>query len=164
MSREELVQAYLSGGLSRRMFIRRLVAGGVSLGAAVSYAHLLTPERASASRSTRHAAADHYTPGQIEVRLKSRRLSKVLDRGDLRIQLSVGDAARVEVTATTRQQGKRIAIARGKVDFASPGERTLDLPLTKGGRHALAGRDELRVKLTAAAPGLQGDTTVDTLE
>jgi hypothetical protein len=48
VSREELVAAFLEGRVSRRTLIRRLVAGGVSVGAAVSYAHLLKPERASA--------------------------------------------------------------------------------------------------------------------
>ena len=57
MSREELVGAYLDGRISRRTLIRRLIAGGVSTGAAISYAQVLAPERAEASVS---AASDHY--------------------------------------------------------------------------------------------------------
>ncbi len=41
MSREELVVAYVDGRLSRRAFIRRLVALGVTAGAAVTYADAL---------------------------------------------------------------------------------------------------------------------------
>jgi hypothetical protein len=48
MSQDELVNAYIEGSVSRRTFIRRLVVGGVSLGAAVSYAHLLAPDPAGA--------------------------------------------------------------------------------------------------------------------
>ena len=48
MPQRDLVDAYLDGRISRRTLIRRLVAGGISVGAAVSYAHLLRPESASA--------------------------------------------------------------------------------------------------------------------
>jgi hypothetical protein len=40
MSREELVNAYLNGEISRRTFVRRLVAAGVSLTAALTYAEM----------------------------------------------------------------------------------------------------------------------------
>ena len=59
MSRDELVNAYIDGSVSRRTFIRRLVTAGVSLGAAVSYAHLLAPGRADA----RNNDPDFYKPG-----------------------------------------------------------------------------------------------------
>jgi plastocyanin len=41
VSREELVERYLDGQLSRRVFIRRLVATGVTTVAALSYASIL---------------------------------------------------------------------------------------------------------------------------
>ena len=41
MSREELVERYLDGQLSRRVFIRRLVLTGVTTAAALSYASIL---------------------------------------------------------------------------------------------------------------------------
>lgn len=41
MSREELVGRYLDGQLSRRVFIRRLIATGVTAAAALSYASIL---------------------------------------------------------------------------------------------------------------------------
>src|SRR5918996_4189524 len=59
MSRQELVSAFLDGRISRRTLIRRLIAGGVSTGAAISYAQLLAPEQASA-QATVAAADDHY--------------------------------------------------------------------------------------------------------
>ena len=37
MSEEELVRAYAAGHISRRVFVRRLVAAGVGLGAALAY-------------------------------------------------------------------------------------------------------------------------------
>lgn len=56
MSSSEVVEAYLRGEISRRALIRRLVAVGVSLGAAVAYAELLRPEWAFAS----HQCSDEY--------------------------------------------------------------------------------------------------------
>jgi hypothetical protein len=47
VSREEAVEAYTAGRISRRTFIRHLVAAGVSVGAAVTYAEVLSPGGAS---------------------------------------------------------------------------------------------------------------------
>ena len=55
MSQEELVQAYVQGGISRRTFIRRLVATGVTLSAAIAYTHALRPAPARADDTP-----DHY--------------------------------------------------------------------------------------------------------
>ncbi|MDQ2675317.1 MAG: hypothetical protein M3Y34_00780 [Actinomycetota bacterium] len=57
MSRERLAQEYASGRISRRTFVRRLVAGGVSLGAAISYAHLIGQDKAAAGA---RAHGDEY--------------------------------------------------------------------------------------------------------
>lgn len=48
MGDEALVNGYLEGSLSRRAFVRGLIAAGMTVGAAVSYAHLLGAERAMA--------------------------------------------------------------------------------------------------------------------
>lgn len=48
MSKQELVAAYLSRQMDRRVFIKRLVSLGVSIGAAGAYAQILT-ENASAA-------------------------------------------------------------------------------------------------------------------
>jgi hypothetical protein len=46
MSRQELVDAYVSGQIGRRAFVRGLVALGVSAGAATAYAAALNPVEA----------------------------------------------------------------------------------------------------------------------
>ena len=56
MSKEEAVQAYLQGRLTRRAFIRTLIGAGVSVTAAVTYADVLG---AQVSRPPR-AARDLY--------------------------------------------------------------------------------------------------------
>ncbi len=51
MSKEQLMTAYLSGELGRRQLVRRLVAGGVTLAAALAYAGM-TPVLAHADGGT----------------------------------------------------------------------------------------------------------------
>ena len=48
MSRQELVEGYARGDITRRTFVRRLVALGVSVSAALSYAELVRPATAEA--------------------------------------------------------------------------------------------------------------------
>ena len=43
MSERELVEAFVNGGISRRVFIRGLIAAGVSMGAALAYAETIAP-------------------------------------------------------------------------------------------------------------------------
>jgi hypothetical protein len=63
VSREELTHAYVRGGLSRRRFIKRLVAAGVTAGAAVSYANALAAPPPGTGRVGDHY--DHYErPGR----------------------------------------------------------------------------------------------------
>ena len=57
---DEIFEPYLRGQLGRRAFIRRLVAGGVSLVAAVSYADVLTPRRAEALEGSNFYDQDFY--------------------------------------------------------------------------------------------------------
>jgi hypothetical protein len=54
VSRQEIVEGYLDGQLSRRVFIRRLVATGVTAAAALSYASVLDADPAAAE------LADYY--------------------------------------------------------------------------------------------------------
>jgi hypothetical protein len=58
MSKEELVEAYLDGRVDRRTFIRKLVAAGVSMGAAVTYAQALSTDARANPRD--HYGDDHY--------------------------------------------------------------------------------------------------------
>ncbi len=80
MSRDELVEAYLDGRISRRALVRRLVAAGVSTGAAISYAQLLSPQRAAAAEA-RPAADSHYPDSHyptlgLEIKTKRMRAAR----------------------------------------------------------------------------------------
>jgi hypothetical protein len=69
MTKHEVIEAYITGRIDRRDFVRRLTALGVSGGAALAYAESLTP--AAAAGTTRDAngfivraqAAGTYGPG-----------------------------------------------------------------------------------------------------
>jgi hypothetical protein len=52
MSEEELVQALVDGRISRRIFVRRLMATGVSAAAALSLAGLIGPSGVAAALVT----------------------------------------------------------------------------------------------------------------
>ncbi len=51
MTRHEAVQAYLSGGIDRREFVRRLTIAGVSTAAALTYAQSLSSSASAAPAS-----------------------------------------------------------------------------------------------------------------
>jgi hypothetical protein len=61
MSREELTAAYNKGHISRRVFMRGLLATGVSMGAAVAYAEFLSP--AAFGRVRPKVAPKSVSPG-----------------------------------------------------------------------------------------------------
>jgi hypothetical protein len=70
MSKEELVGTYLAGRISRRMFVRGLVATGVSVGAALTYAEVLAGAISGPSPRAQQVALyahynhyNHYEPG-----------------------------------------------------------------------------------------------------
>ena len=51
MSEEELIEGYIQGRITRRVFVRRLMIGGLSFSAAVAYGNALAPGPADASSS-----------------------------------------------------------------------------------------------------------------
>jgi hypothetical protein len=59
MSDEELIDRYTQGAVSRRVFVRRLVAGGLALGAALAYSDALAPGLAAASPSRPERPGHH---------------------------------------------------------------------------------------------------------
>ena len=84
MSRHELVSAFLEGRITRRTLVRRLVAGGVSTGAAISYAQMLQPEQAAAASSL-VIPGDHYP--MVDLSITSTSLATV--RSEAKLQVKV---------------------------------------------------------------------------
>jgi len=89
----ELIDAYLDGRMSRRTLIRRLVAAGVSFGAAVSYAHVLGHGRAHGNR----ALGDQYVILEPPTgKILNQDLDDVIEREKVRVRFSVAKRARME--------------------------------------------------------------------
>jgi hypothetical protein len=150
MSREEIVQSYLEGGMSRRIFIKRLVAAGTSIGAAVSYAHLLAPE-AEAAVGEDGDGVPHYEP-EIRVAIRSRRIPRVLETGKLEVAAASDDPVSFTFRAQIRHRGKTKTIGVKQAAFAAPtGNRIVKIPLTRFGRRALAERDSSWVRVVGVA-------------
>ena len=86
MSQEELVGAYLDGRMSRRTLVRRLVAGGVTVGAAVAYAQLLEPAPATGRGSVCGAHFD------ASVKIPAQDLDRVIEKQGLRVKATADRA------------------------------------------------------------------------
>lgn len=66
MSREQIVEVYLQGGMSRRTFVRRMVAAGLTVSAAITYAELLQPSEARADLGQDLYATDKDLPPDVQ--------------------------------------------------------------------------------------------------
>jgi hypothetical protein len=126
MSTEQIARAYTEGRISRRTLVRRLVAGGISFGAAVSYAHLLNEERAWG-----RGEDDYVPPIALEGKIVKQDLDDVIDQERLKVRITVPKRARVEFQVYLRRPERKT----GK--YALIGERggekaiQLDGPVTR---------------------------------
>jgi hypothetical protein len=63
MSEEELVAAYVDGKIGRRVFVRRMVAAGLSTAAALTYAGLIGPSGVAFGSGTSGTAGSGTSGG-----------------------------------------------------------------------------------------------------
>ncbi len=144
MSDGELVGAYLEGRISRRTLIRRLVATGVSMGAAVSYAHVLKPERAAAQ-----ADSDHYP--DTSVKLVVERLNRVVNQGRLIVRVKADEDAELRplgLRAYRLKNGIPYTYLGGTSrNFTGPRVANVAVPLIPQGVADLDGRSSARISL-----------------
>jgi hypothetical protein len=154
MSREQLVEAYVDGSISRRTFVRRLVAAGVTAGAAVSYAHLLSPGRAHAQT----AQADFYTPPVPVLDVRSGSVDTVVDKGKIKVLVTVEEASTIALVAVATAGGKEKVVADKVVDFPAAGEQLVKMKLTRAGSNFLEGVEKAKVTVFATAVDRQGSS------
>jgi hypothetical protein len=86
MSRENLVEAYIGGALNRRAFVRRLMATGVSAGAALGYAQVLAPAAEAAPKQRRRTVDDSYP--LLVTKIVTRDIHDVRDHGRLKVKVT----------------------------------------------------------------------------
>jgi hypothetical protein len=137
------------------------VAGGVSLGAAISYAHLLGPERAAAASGAAGDGLDHYGP-EIGVSIRSKRLKRVLNRRELSVRVTSNDSASFTLSVQIRDGGKVKTIGTKRISFTAPTDSALDIPLKRAGRRILADRQHSWVRVVATAEHQQTQGTFAT--
>jgi len=97
------------------------------------------------------------TAPTVSVRLVSARQAAVRRGRELRVSVSITEAATVSLIASTRSSGKTVTLGRGKVKFTSEGTRRQALSLTKAGRKALGGKRSVAVKVVAKAVDAAGN-------
>jgi hypothetical protein len=127
MSKEELLTAYAEGSISRRMFVRRLVASGVAAGTAVSYAQLLAPTEASARGGGN--ADDHYP--LLTMKILTRDVLKVVSSKRLNVKVTVSESAFLQVAAFVKTQGDLAyagSVSTGLIHRGSP--QILHIPIS----------------------------------
>jgi len=142
MSREQLVESYLAGAISRRTFARRLVAMGVSAGAAVSYAQLLSQEKAQAAVSD-----DFYGVDGLRVRILTGKLERLVNRWRLKIRIHTDELSEYKIIAEANLDGETRVIARKELAL-SAGTHRLRLKIRKEVRDMILEHNKLRVTLT----------------
>jgi hypothetical protein len=168
VSREQLVDAYLRGEISRRVFVHRLVALGVSLGAAVTYAEVM-PARARAAdmyNLTSHpetppsaspslpSPPDHdTTPPSVGITAGPASRSSLARGGSLGIAVTLSEpgTANISVMIGGRRSGAT------KLNLPRGGSAHTALKLTRSGRRAVAHHRSLT--LVVVAVDLAGNST-----
>jgi hypothetical protein len=153
MSRQELVDAYLEGSLNRRAFVRRLVASGVSVGAAAGYAQILAPGAAAeerAPRAERKGGAELYP--RVIVRITTRDLKDVRQNNRLKIKVTSSTADYAHVSAFLDKGGHLLPLGFTPFDpenarFVNAGQaKSITIPFNQS-LHPLAGLDKARVQV-----------------
>lgn len=153
MSRDELVGAYLDGQISRRTLVRRLVAGGVSIGAAVSYAQVLKPGRALAGNDN-----DHYP--DTTVRLVSDDIDEIFDKGKFVVKVRVDEDCELnplEIRCYHKVGPSLTLVASKSTTINGPKTKNVGVPLGSGASGLLS-LDKAKIKTTYIGYDQQGKT------
>jgi hypothetical protein len=164
MSRQELVDAYLEGTVNRRAFVRRLVASGVSVGAAAGYAQILAPGAAAAERTPRaeRGGTSELYP-RVVVRITTRDLKDVRKNNRLKIKVTASTSDYVHVSAFLDKGGHLLPLGFAAFDpenarFVNAGQaKTITIPFNQS-LHPLAGLDKAKVQVDVRL-----GTSIDTI-
>jgi hypothetical protein len=167
MEKQGLVEAYTEGALSRRAFIRKLVAGGVSFGAAVAYAQLLDRDPAHAAV----ALGDEYSFVEVKATILDQDLDDVIASGKLLTKVRSNRKGSVHLEVFLRRPGETYEyswIGQRTVDLKEPGVKRIKVPLAVNPPHsvdALRNRSEAKLDLVVSVHrsrsprwGYDGDT------
>jgi hypothetical protein len=139
MSQQELVAAFLDRRISRRTLVRRLIAGGVSTGAAISYAQMLDPQRASAITSS-----DQYP--LVDLSIANTTFATVKNASPPAVRVLV-------VTSEEIRQATFRAFFKVNGSGVVIGQKTFGLTPTSGPLIKQAGSTTIKIPINVAALG-----------
>jgi hypothetical protein len=108
----------------------------VSLGAAISYAHLLSPSKAAAAAP--EDFCDEYPVVDVRI-ITDGKLSTLVSRNYLLVQVQSDEEVSMFLTALIRRGGELTAIAAKSIRMTAAGSKYFRLPLTAEGNLALQG-------------------------
>lgn len=146
---------------------------GVSLGAAVSYSHLLTPEAqaADAHASDLYAAPPppDVTAATVSGTLRKRSLRSLRRRGRVVADLVTSEAATLTCSLLLEKPpsgttAKTVVLATSIAEAQKAGPVAVTLKLTRGGRRKLKKRKSAALTLTVQSKDRHGNTGVATLK
>ncbi len=160
MSREQLVDAYLRGEISRRTFVRRLVDLGVSLGAAMTYAEVMparasaadqyalsnNPETAPTASPSKPSPPDHDTKSPtVGLTAGSAHKSSLASGGGLGFSVSLSEPGSATVSALF---GKT-TVGKANVNLPHGGSRHSSIKLTRSGRRQVSKHSSITLSVKA---------------
>jgi len=122
MSSEELLVAYSEGLITRRALMRRLVAGGVTIGAAATYAHVLAPQARGESEQLIRA---EYPSASLKILSGRRKPIVKSEKFKVKVRTDRAGTYKVEVAVA----GKRV--------YKKVGSKTVKLKANKSKRVAV---------------------------
>lgn len=114
MSDDELVGAYIEGSITRRTLIRRLVAAGVSLGAATAYAHHLAPKA-----SAKGTGPDEYP--RVKLRILSDTTEEIAKDKGVRVRVKSADPCDLTVGLRVEQGNSWYQLGYKELSFGNGG-------------------------------------------
>lgn len=158
MSDREIVNAYLDGRISRRTLIRRLIVAGVSVGAAVSYAQVLKPERAFA-----RADSDHYP--DVEAKIVEEDLDKVANKKRVLVHLHADEDSTLKPIHFYLYHvvhGSYTLIGEKEIDFSGPDSKEIGIPIDNSSAQTLGDRNKAKLQINWVAHDKKGKDQVFT--
>jgi plastocyanin len=99
------------------------------------------------------------TKPKVTVKIRSTRTKRVRRARKLVVEVTLNEAAKVTLKATARFRGRRVTIAKGKVDLTAAGKRRPELSLTRSGRKVLKRRTRLAIRVSARAVDRAGNAS-----
>jgi plastocyanin len=104
------------------------------------------------------AVTDKMAP-TVRLKVSSARASRVRRAGRLIVEVSVNEAAKVGLTATTRTSGRTVTVATGSVELPTSGTRRPELGLARAGRKLLKKHRHLALTVNATAVDSAGNVS-----